>query len=57
MKDNEYKCADCGGVFEKGWGDEEAIKEKEDNGWGDMSMGSMAVVCDDCYNKIMGNIN
>jgi len=52
MQDNEYKCADCGGVFEKGWTDEEAVEEKEANGWNGIDM---AVVCDDCYNKIMAD--
>lgn len=28
MKKNEYKCAVCGKVFEKGWADKEALKEK-----------------------------
>ena len=31
MKDNEYKCAMCSGIFEKGWTDEEAMEECNDN--------------------------
>jgi len=27
MKDSEYQCAECGGVFEKGWTDEEVQAE------------------------------
>lgn len=53
MEPNEYKCDGCGGVFEKGWSEEEALKEKKENGWGDMDMTRMAQVCDDCYQKIM----
>jgi DNA-directed RNA polymerase subunit RPC12/RpoP len=50
---NTYTCAACSGVFDKGWSDEEALAEKEEN-WGDMSMDDMEVVCDDCYRKMMG---
>lgn len=53
MKKNEYKCDGCGGVFEKDWSEEEALKEKEENGWGDMDISAMAQVCDDCYKKII----
>ena len=28
MKDNEYKCQLCGGIFEKAWSDEEAENER-----------------------------
>ena len=28
MKDNEYQCAVCGGIFEKGWSEEEARAEE-----------------------------
>ena len=30
MKENEYQCAACGGIFEKGSTEEEVIKECED---------------------------
>jgi len=33
MKNNEYKCASCHNVYEKGWTDEEAEKEAKDI-WG-----------------------
>jgi hypothetical protein len=52
LKDNEYRCAQCKLVFEKGWSEEEAHAEAEKN-FGAWSP-SMAVVCDDCYNKMMG---
>ena len=54
MKDNEYKCDMCGGVFEKGWPDEEAKAEAEQNfgkpveQWNEEA----AIICDDCYQKV-----
>ena len=54
MKKNEYKCGACGGVFEKGWSDEEAQAEA-DAAFSQESLGSdPAIVCDDCYKTIMG---
>ena len=53
MKDTEYKCYGCGGVFVKGWSDKEEAEEcqrlwgiKPDNPAG-------AKVCDDCYKEFM----
>lgn len=49
----EYKCAMCGGVFEKGWTDEEASKEYMENfGPAISTMDDYDIVCDDCYNKV-----
>jgi hypothetical protein len=48
-----YQCAHCGGVFEKGWSDEEATAEAADN-FGEAPKGDdAAVVCDDCYQGFM----
>lgn len=52
-KENEYRCAQCGNVYEKGWTDEEAFAEKEKHFKG-YTAEDCAVVCDDCYNKIFG---
>jgi len=52
MKDNEYQCANCKEIFEKGWSDEEAKKECEDH-FGCCLQPDDPVVCDDCYKKIM----
>ena len=55
MKDNEYKCANCGEANEKGWTDEEAEKEAENafgkpvSEWNDTPV----LVCDDCYKKML----
>lgn len=53
MKDNEYQCANCGNIYEKGWTDEEAAKEMNSN-FPSMknSNAAVAVICDDCYKKI-----
>lgn len=50
MKENEYKCAICGEVNEKGWTDEEAKAESLEI-WGEIPDGQQAVICDDCFNK------
>jgi len=55
MKKNEYQCAECGGIFEKGWTDEEAKAEMTTNGFNVCPEETMCIVCDDCYNKIMKN--
>jgi DNA-directed RNA polymerase subunit RPC12/RpoP len=51
MKDNEYKCASCGEIFEKGWSDEESMEETKKN-FGDVPENELEVICDDCYKKI-----
>ena len=54
MKKNEYKCGNCGEINEKGWSDEESLKEAEENfgkpvkDWKDKAV----VICDDCYKKM-----
>lgn len=50
ISDNQFKCAECGGVFDKGWTDEEAAAEKTANGFDNMLC---VVVCDDCYKEAM----
>ena len=51
LASNEYRCEDCGNVYEKGWTDEEASQESQ----AAFGITTGAVVCDDCYNKIMYN--
>lgn len=52
MKENEFKCDHCGGVFEKGWSEEEAREEAKQ--WSDKEMaGGESEVCDDCYKEFM----
>lgn len=52
MKDSEYKCSSCGGVFEKSRPDEEALEESVET-FGEMKQENLAIVCDDCYNNFM----
>ena len=51
-----FTCASCGDTHEKGWSDEEAAAEAEQNFPGiDLSDPDEApVVCDSCYQHIMG---
>lgn len=46
-----FKCSSCGGVFEKGWSDEEALQEMEDT-YGTDDYEEFCLVCDDCYKEI-----
>ncbi len=49
---NEYRCAACGCVFEKGWTDEEAVAELNNNFPG-FTTDECAVVCDDCHKQMV----
>lgn len=51
MNNNEYRCEACGGVFIKGWSDEEA-EEEYVTSFDDQDR---AMVCADCYKMIMGS--
>lgn len=46
-----YTCAMCGGEFNEGQTEEEAVAEYESH-FGNMSGVPVSVVCDDCYQKI-----
>lgn len=48
---NEYQCADCGRVFEKGWSDEKA-KEELSNTFPGYDEEDCGLVCDDCWKKL-----
>lgn len=51
---NEYQCAHCGEVYEKGWSDEESHAEateifgKPPEEWN----GGQVVICDDCFQEM-----
>lgn len=54
LKKNEYQCEMCRNVYKYGWSDKEAQAEYERN----FPVASLydqnpAVVCDDCYYKIV----
>ena len=54
MKTNtHYTCACCKETFEKGWSDEEADAEREEL-FPDMTEDDCELVCDGCFEKIMG---
>lgn len=52
MKETKFKCSVCMDEFDKGWSEEEAIKEMADN-FDDVSKEECALVCDDCYLRFM----
>ena len=56
MNLNEYKCAVCQNVYEKGQTDEEAQVELENN-FGHFELEECDIVCDDCYKIIMPSAN
>lgn len=58
MKKNEYRCEMCGGIFEKGWTDEEALEEYK-NIFGEEATiaNDNYVVCDDCYHLVVSKLH
>jgi hypothetical protein len=48
VKNGEYRCAMCGGIFafSDDWKDEEARAEAEQNGF---DLTECLIICDDCY--------
>jgi hypothetical protein len=52
MSEQQYTCAYCGGTFNKGWSDEEAMAEQEE-AFPDVNLSDCAMVCDACYKRIM----
>lgn len=47
-----FKCSWCGGEFEKGWSDEEAIAEAIASGFDPAECN--VVICSECYDFCMG---
>jgi len=52
-KPYSYKCSECGGTFESGWTEEEALAEFRQT-FGREKRDDDAEVCDECYKAIMG---
>lgn len=48
-----FKCAECGGTFQKARTDEEALAESKKQ-FGDLPSEKLAVICDHCYFDIYG---
>lgn len=57
MKKTLYTCEECGGVFDmvdnEEWSDERAHEEALQQFGKDGHDPTMAIVCDDCYRRIM----
>jgi len=54
LKNDEYICAECCGVFEKGRTDEEALDQyKRQTGDVSANLDDTAACCEDCWNKIV----
>ena len=51
---NQFRCDECGKIYNKGWSDEEALQELKEAF--DIPISECGIVCDDCYNEIMGRI-
>ena len=54
MKENEYQCAHCGGIFEPepDWTEDKRWAEHESNFPGE-SHETVEVVCEDCYQAMI----
>ena len=52
IPDTDFQCARCGGIFTKGWSDEEAAEEARQFSPEEMAYG-VAVICDPCYEAFM----
>ncbi len=48
---DHFKCALCGGIFEKGWTDDDATREEIEQF--SRASDDPAELCDDCYKKFM----
>ena len=51
-KKNLFQCEACGGTFEKGCTNQQALEEMKKN-FGDLPEENQAVICDVCYQKFM----
>lgn len=51
---DEYTCAVCGETYKKGWSDEDAFEEYQETFPDVPENEPMEVVCDDCYQRMMG---
>lgn len=54
IKKNQFQCSACGGIFDKGWSDKDALHEFRES-YPTMPMEEAAIICDDCF-KVMSYI-
>lgn len=52
---NTFVCEACGFEFEKAVTDEEAMAEMKEL-WGDLPPEEQALICDDCFTRLMRNL-
>jgi len=52
LKENQYQCENCGGIFERGQSDEKALEELSKE-FPNTSIDNCVLVCDNCYKEIM----
>lgn len=52
IPENSFQCAVCGGVFVKGWSDEESIASAIENGHRPTNDDD-GHVCEDCYPELL----
>ena len=50
----DYTCSMCGETYERPISDEEAFEETKENFGSSVQPEDCAIVCDDCYKKVMG---
>ena len=51
--DDVYTCEECSGTFTKGWSDDEADAEAAANPGSTPRCARTALVCDECYRKLL----
>ena len=54
IRPDQFRCGECGGVFDRS-DDAEARAEAIAAGF-DPDAGDTAIVCEDCYERIMGRV-
>jgi hypothetical protein len=52
LDNNQFKCAVCGNVYEKGLTEDEALAQLNEEFGGIFTPDDCELVCDDCYNKM-----
>jgi len=53
LKDNEFRCYGCKGVFEKGWSDTEAMAEFNAAEYPMQPNEELIELCDDCHKHFL----
>jgi len=55
LKPSEFLCEACGGIFEKGWSEEESIDELRKK-FDTQPKENDVILCENCYKKLGGKI-